>query len=154
MNRHRRRKTKALRVKPDASFGATISQIGEMCDVIFYGVNPNDKAGENGWVEIYASASGRKAVEAVFPNAHIEWRFHDDSNPLGWWEFVLNLPGVAAALPMHHLPLEITNGADLDKATPDALAFLLAMAAKRQGVRVAVQMSDGKVSIFTPGKDQ
>jgi hypothetical protein len=166
MNRHERRKTKALSVKPDASFRATIRQVGEMCDVIFYGVDPNDfigidpndeapndEAGEHGWVFIYASASGRKAVEAVFPNAYIAWRFYDDSYPLGWWEFVLNLPEVAAAT-MHHLPLEITRGAELDQATPDALAFLLAMAAKRQGARVAVHMSDGKISIFTPGRAQ
>jgi hypothetical protein len=151
MNRHERRKAKALR--PEKTFSATFEQIREMCDALFHGMDPDDMSGEHkgqhGWVDISTSDKGRQAIEAVFPNAVIEWR-HPSDNLLGWAEFTINVPRLAAGLPVHHLPLEITKGDDLNQSTPDALAFLLAMAAKRQGARVAVQMQDGTVDFFVP----
>ena len=72
----------------------------------------------------------------MFPSGHIAWRFHED-NLLGWGEFSLNVVDCAGAMPDHKLPLDITGGARLDDAHPDALAFLLAVAVQRQGINVA-----------------
>jgi hypothetical protein len=141
MLRIKRRKAK--------SFQASIGQIAELCDVTFQGVDPkDDKEGRHGWVTICASKKGQRAVEAVFPSAHIEWRYHAD-NALGWAEFSINLPDVAGAGPDHRLPLEITGGVSLDDALPDILAFLLAMAARDQGARVAVQDCTGIMNFYS-----
>jgi hypothetical protein len=45
--------------------------------------------------------------------------------------------------------LEITGGANLDKATPDQLAFLLAAGVSRQGGRSAIY-SNGRLEIYVP----
>jgi hypothetical protein len=45
------------------------------------------------------------------------------------------------------LPLEITEGADLDYATPEALGLLLAMGVNRQGGNAAC-VKNGKLEIF------
>jgi hypothetical protein len=86
-----------------------------------------------------ANRQGRTAINAVFPDIHIEWRFHKDCRCLGWGEFSLNVADIAHTMRNHRLPIEIVRTADLDAATPEALAFLLAMAAKREGVRVACE---------------
>jgi hypothetical protein len=141
MLRIKRRKAK--------SFQASIGQIAELCDVLFRGVDPkDDKEVRPGWVRICASKKGQRAVEAVFPSAHIEWRYYTD-NALGWAEFSINLPEVAGAGPDHRLPLEITGGVSLDDALPDVLAFLLAMAAQRQGARVAVEDCTGIINFYS-----
>lgn len=130
MNRHQRRRAKKLQPK---TVQANILEIGEMTEAIFGGVYAAD---QHGFVTIAASDKGRRAVEAVFPSGHIAWRFHED-NLLGWGEFSLNVVDCAGAMPDHKLPLDITGGARLDDAHPDALAFLLAVAVQRQGINVA-----------------
>jgi hypothetical protein len=80
---------------------------------------------------MYAAAKGRECIDALFPRAHIEWK-DDCPMPREWRAFSINLPDVVAATETR-LPLEITRGANLDEATPDALAFLLAMGVRRQG---------------------
>ena len=141
INRHERRRAKRLEPK---SFSASIREIGEMCDALFGGVHDE---GQHGFVAISASEKGRRAVEAVFPSGRIVWRTHDD-NVLGWQEFSINVVDCAAAMPDHKLPLEITCGVRLDDCSPDALAFLLAMAVKEQGLNVATFDRDDKCSIF------
>jgi hypothetical protein len=68
--------------------------------------------------------------------------------PREWRAFSINLPDVVAATETL-LPLEITRGADLDEATPDALAFLLAMGVKRQGGRCAAWRG-GCLEMYVP----
>jgi hypothetical protein len=126
------------------SFDASAQEIGEMCEALFEGKH-------HGFVAVSASDRGRRAVEAVFPGAHIEWRFHAD-NALGWGEFSLNVID-CTVLPGHRLPLEITHGASLHDATPDALAYLLAMGVRRQGVCVALIDADGHASIFKSARE-
>jgi hypothetical protein len=105
-----------------------------------------------GWIAMAGNPHGRKCVEAVFPNARIVWRDHhpDSIRPADWYEFSLNLPCVANAtrhkLPEHLLTLP---DRDLSKCSSDALAFLLAMAARAQGARVALYR-EGKLEIFSP----
>jgi hypothetical protein len=104
--------------------------------------------GANG-SEMYADAKGRECVNALFPKAHIAWA--DDCGemlPREWRAFTINLPDVVAATETL-LPLEITRGANLDEATPDALAFLLAMGVHRQGARCAV-WHGGRLDIYVP----
>jgi hypothetical protein len=94
-----------------------------------------------------ANKQGRTAINAVFPDIHIEWRFHNDCRCVGWGEFSLNVADLAHTVRNHRMPIELTGTADLDAATPEALAFLLAMAAKREGVRVACE-SEGRLTIY------
>ena len=104
---------------------------------------------DQGWVEMYAGAKGRECINALFPKAHIAWA--DDRSemlPREWRAFSINLPDVVAATETR-LPLEITRGANLDEATPDALAFLLAMGARRQGARCAAWRKD-HLDIYVP----
>jgi hypothetical protein len=63
-----------------------------------------------------------------------------------WHGFDLNLPDVVATM---ETTLEITGGANLDKATPDQLAFLLAAGVSRQGGRSAIY-SNGRLEIYVP----
>jgi hypothetical protein len=119
------------------------SDVVNMVNAVFFGSD------DQGWVEMYADAKGRECVNALFPKAHIEWK--DDCGeafPREWRAFSINLPDVIAATETR-LPLEITRGANLDEATPHALAFLLAMGAKRQGARCAV-WHDGRHDIYVP----
>jgi hypothetical protein len=96
-----------------------------------------------------ANAKGRECVNALFPNAKIAWREQDPADPPGWLGFTINLPGVVAGLSTTKLPLDITKGANLDDATPDQLALILATGVKRQGGRSAVSRN-GKLEIFRP----
>jgi hypothetical protein len=47
------------------------------------------------------------------------------------------------------LPMDITGGADLDEAKPDALALLLAVGVVRQGGRAAY-LHEGHIEIALP----
>ena len=111
----------------------TLSEVADMVDAIFIG-----NRDEHGWVTMWANAKGCGCINALFPQDEIEW--YDDRTPqvpCDWHNCELNVP--EAALTMENrLPLEITMDADLDAATPDALAFLLACGVKRQGGRSAV----------------
>src|SRR4029077_19688875 len=93
-----------------------------MVDAVFFGVQD-----DQGFVVMYASAKGREYIDALFPQAHIAWTEDGTAAMLsrGWRSFSINLPDTIAATETR-LPLEITGGANLDEATPDALAFLLA----------------------------
>jgi hypothetical protein len=133
--------SKKSRTKPIMLKG---SDVANMVDAVFIGAQDDP-----GWVEMYADAKGRECVNALFPKAHIAWA--DDCGemlPREWRAFTINLPDVVAATETL-LPLEITRGANLDEATPDALAFLLAMGVHRQGARCAV-WHGGRLDIYVP----
>jgi hypothetical protein len=143
MHRHEGRKAnKSNRVHLD------LDRLPELVDACFGGITEADEPNhQHGWVAMAANKQGGRAINAVFPDIHIEWRFHNDCRWLGWGEFSLNVADVAHTTRNHRLPIEIVRTADLDAATPEALAFLLAMAAKREGVRVACE-SEGRLTIY------
>ena len=101
-----------------------------------------------------ANAKGRRCIEQVFPSAFIKWREPGDGSfplPPDWQGFSLNVPDVAALPVPNNLP-PITGGVPLDEAQPDALAVLMAIAAKDQGARAGMLKSDGSMNIFV-GKE-
>jgi hypothetical protein len=105
---------------------------------------------DQGWVEMYASAKGRECIDALFPQAHIAWADDCGEEMLsrGWRAFSINLPDVVAATETR-LSLEITGAANLDEATPDALAFLLAYSVRWHGGRSAAWRKDHLV-VYVP----
>ena len=122
-------------------FDIDVSDLPNMVDALFVGNHEKP-----GWVSIAVNAKGRGCVDALFPQAHIAWRDAGDLVPPDWHGFDINLPDVISAT-QTKLPLEITGGADLDAANPDALAFLLAAGVNRQGGRNAI-LRDGWLEIF------
>jgi hypothetical protein len=117
------------------------SDISKLVDAMFIG--NHDKPA---WVTMVVNAKGRSCVDALFPQAHITWRDPGDVVPADWHGFEINLPDVS--MTQTKLPLEITGGADLDAADPDALAVLLAIGVNRQGGRSAVWRDGGHLEIL------
>jgi hypothetical protein len=138
---YKTRRGKVVRKRLDL----TISDLVDMCDVMFEGDHDD---GRHGWVAMAANLKGRERVNALFPKAHIAWRDPGGGLPNDWLGFDINLLDVIAATTTK-LPMEITRGADLNIANPDALAFLLAYGVNQQGGRAAI-WRDGKMEIFVP----
>jgi hypothetical protein len=130
---------KKLKVK---RFQLTGTDIPNMVDALFQGRG-------DGWVIIAANAKGRQCVAQVFPDARIAWRDPGDGLPEDWRGFDLNLPDVAGAT-RHNLPP--IYDVPLDEARPDALAFVLAIAAKDQGARSMLIKEDGSADIYVAGE--
>lgn len=128
---------KTCKIKP--------SDIFRMTDALF---GPAEDDGE-GWVFMMANAYGRACVNALFPKAHITWRDGIEGLPEDWRGFSINVADTIAATE-HKLPLEITGGADLREATPQALAFLFVAGVNREGASAAFQDADGEFRIFRP----
>ena len=102
----------------------------------------------SGWVNLVVNTKGRECVEALFPQAYIAWRDAGPGFPADWQGFTMNLPDVVSQAGPNKLP-DITGGANLDDAAPEALAFLLAAGVKHQGGRSATW--DGReMMVFTP----
>jgi hypothetical protein len=76
------------------------------------------------------------------------WRDPGDTVPADWHGFDINLPDVIATMETK-LPLDIAEGANLDEATPDALAYLLVAGVNRQGGRAAFYRN-GRLEIYLP----
>jgi hypothetical protein len=132
------RRTKKCMIKP--------SDIFKMTDA-FFTADPEDGPG---WVCMVANGDGRACIDALFPEAHIDWDVgKEDVLPEDWRAFCFNVPDTAAATE-HKLPMDITRGVDLRDATAEALAFLLAHGVNRQGGRSGFQDPDGVVRIFKP----
>jgi len=104
--------------------------------------------GCDGWVEMYASRNGRRCVNELFPDAHINWK-PLGSNPNGipphWGAFEINLPDVCAAT-THR----IADIGDIVTASPTQLAYLIAISATNRGARSAIRDNRGGISIFKP----
>ena len=109
-----------MSIKPRV-FKAKLADIINLVDAIFDGNQEMP-----GWVIMAANAKGRECINALFPQGHIAWRATDPALPNDWRGFNINVPDVVANTETS-LPLEITKGADLDFATPEALNLLLAM---------------------------
>jgi hypothetical protein len=91
-----------------------------------------------------ASPKGVGAINKVFEGDHINWDQADRRSKLpdDWREFEINVPDFirnteAIGKFKHKVKLAITGGMDLRVASPNSLAFLLAVSAKDQGVRAA-----------------
>ena len=91
---------------------------------------------------------GRACVDALFPGSHIAWSEPGVGLPADWRSFDINVPDVVAEIETA-LPMDITGGADLDEAKPDALALLLAVGVVRQGGRAAY-LHEGHIEIALP----
>src|SRR6516162_9002239 len=91
---------------------------------------------DDSWVSIIANQRGRTAIEAIFPDLPIDWLEPPVGFPAEWRSVALDVPGLANQA--EHLLPRIYNDAPLDEASPDAVAFVLAMAAKIQGARGAL----------------
>lgn len=128
-------------------FNVTMADVPNITDAVFVG---NYSADMQGWVIMKVNDKGRVCVDALFPKAYIAWC--DDDDPAvagcGWKTFEIDLLD-AIADGGTGLRLEMTKGADLSEAHPDALAYLLADGVNCQGGRSAV-LSNGKLSIFVP----
>lgn len=122
--------TKKLKTKT-----INMTDLPQLIDALFIG-DPD----RPGWVIMEVNTKGRDYVDALFPNARIAWR-DSDLVPADWHGFSMNVPDVVRATETK-LPLEITRGANLDEANPDALAFLLAAGVNHQGGRSAVYYSN------------
>jgi hypothetical protein len=108
-------------------FKAKLADIINLVDAIFDGNREM-----LGWVIMAANAKGRECINALFPHGHIAWHATDPALPKDWRGFNIKVPDVVGNMETK-LPLEITKGADLDYATPEALGLLLAMGVNRQG---------------------
>jgi hypothetical protein len=129
-------KTKRFKVK--------LADIPNLADAVFEGDHEMP-----GWVIMAVNTKGRECVEALFPQAYIAWRDPGPSFPADWQGFKINVPDVVSQAEPNKLP-DITGGANLDDATPEALAFLLAAGVKEQGGRCALLLKNGRLEIFTP----
>jgi hypothetical protein len=124
-------------------FKAKSADIPNLADAVFEGDHEMP-----GWVIMAVNKKGRECVEALFPQAHIAWRDAGSLFPTDWQGFKINVPDVVAHAGPNKLP-DITGGASLDEASPEALAFLLAAGVKHQGGRSAL-LRNGRLEFFRP----
>ena len=102
-----------------------------------------------GWVHMFANVKGCNHVDALFPEACIEWReLPLPGLPDDWRSMRVNLPEVVSSTTTN-LPLEvIPAGRTIDDSTPDQLALLLAFGVRRDGGRAAIlRQNNGAVSV-------
>ena len=131
------------------AFTMKLADLPNMVDAIFDGDHKRF-----GWVHMFANVKGCNLVDALFPQACIEWReLPLPGLPDDWCSMKVNLPEVVLTtttnLPLEVIPAERT----IDDCTPDQLALLLAFGVRRDGGRAAIlRKSNGAVSveIFTP----
>jgi hypothetical protein len=131
------------------AFTMKLCDLPKMVDAVFDGDHKMP-----GWVHMFANAKGCDHVDALFPQACIEWReLPLPGLPDDWRGMKVNLPE-AVSTTITNLPLEvIPAGRSIDDSTPDQLALLLAFGVRRDGGRAAIlRQNNGTVSveIFTP----
>ena len=132
-----------LKIIKPRKFKAKSTDIPNLVDAVFTGDHEMP-----GWVVMVVNRKGCECVEALFPQAHIAWRDAGPGFPADWLGFKINVPDVVSQAGPNKLP-DITGGANLDDARPDALAFLLAYGVRQQGGRSAL-FSNGRLDIFMP----
>jgi hypothetical protein len=144
MSKFRRLKSKVM----SKAFTMNLADLPNMVDAVFDGDHKVP-----GWVLMFANAKGCHHVDALFPQAHIDWRELGPGLPADWRGMKVNLPEVVSATETN-LPLEvIPAGRTIDDCNPDQLALLLAFGVRRDGGRAAIlRQNNGAVSvdIFTP----
>jgi hypothetical protein len=135
------------RAKSDA-FTIRWGDIPNMVDAVFDGDHKMP-----GWVLMFANTKGCGHVDALFPEAHIEWHELPPGLPDDWRHMRVNLTEVVSAT-RTNLPLEVIQaGRTIDDCTPDQLSLLLAFGVRRDGGRAAIiRRNNGaeSVEIFIP----
>jgi hypothetical protein len=130
--------------KPIKRVDVKATDIPNMVDAIFDGDHEMP-----GWVLMCAGPRGRKLVNALFPDAHIEWSrrkgFSPDFYPIAqdWLGFKIHVPGVVSELgalgAKTNLPLDlIPAGQLIEDCTPEQAAMLLAFGVTRAGGSAAI----------------
>lgn len=120
-----------------------------MLDAIFDGHHKRP-----GWLHMFANATGRNHIDALFPLACIEWReLPVPGLPTDWCGMQVNLKECVSTTTTN-LPLEvIPAGRNIHDCTPDQLALLLAFGVRRDGGRAAILRHDNgvvRLEIFKP----
>lgn len=102
-----------------------------------------------GWVHMFANAKGCNHVDALFPQACIEWRETPlPSLPIDWHGMQVNLPEAVSSTTTILLLEVISAGRTTDDCSPDQLALLLAFGVRRDGGRAAIlSQQNGTVSV-------
>ena len=131
------------------AFTMKLADLPNMVDAVFDGDRERP-----GWVHMFANGKGCNHVDALFPQACIEWReLPLPGLPDDWRGMQVNL-AEAVSTTTTKLPLEVISaGRTIDDCSPDQLALLLAFGVRRDGGRAAIlRQNDGAVSveIFTP----
>jgi hypothetical protein len=130
-------------IETASRFDLPLEELSRVADVMLRGSED-----DLGWVEVRAGPRGREAIGAVFPGLPLEWHpVLDSFLPKDWRGVRLKLSTAALATPRHHLPAHLP----LDKAkTPEAFAFILAIAVKSQGLTAAIMDRANNVQIIPP----
>ena len=126
------------------AFAMKLGDLPSMVDAVFDGHHKMP-----GWVHMFANAKGCNHVDALFPQACIEWCGPPPPGlPDDWRGVQVNLPK-AASTTTTKLPLEVISaGLTIDDCSPDQLALLLAFGVRRDGCRAAIlRQSNGAVSV-------
>ena len=110
-----------------------------------------EERGADGWVEMYANATGRECIRKLFPGERITWEEPPPGMPADWQAFEINLPGVMGELPPHCVNIRtdfIPPDTSVNDLNPWQLCFILAVNVEYQGGRGAVWHDSG-VDIYT-----
>jgi len=104
----------------------------------------------DGAVTVLANQHGRDCLQKVFPEWSVPWEPYVSSFPSDWLHAVFPVPELASKH-AHSLP-PINGNVPLVEATPAALAFLLAIAAKNQGGRAMTwdDQREPQLQLFIP----
>jgi hypothetical protein len=102
-----------------------------------------------GAVSVIANQLGRDCLHRIFPTWDIPWERNVTGFPGDWLQAIFDVPRLAHGT--HNLP-PITGNAVLEEATPKALTFLIAIAAKYQGARAMLwdEESDPPFELYVP----
>jgi hypothetical protein len=143
-----KRRSKRQRLNPPhRTVDLKLGELPLVIDVLFTGLI-GDLLGH---VVASASPLGRKAVEEVFPDAHIQWRSqHVKQFPDDWMEFDFPLRDLIEYGPIRHsLDRRLIESKPLDEVSAEQFALLMAFATKDQGARSAIfSIADQDISIF------
>jgi hypothetical protein len=126
------------------AFTMKLGDLPNLVDAVFDGHHKMP-----GWVHMFANAKGCNHVDALFPQACIEWReLPLPGLPDDWRGMQVNLPE-AVSTTTTKLPLEVISaGRTIDDCSPDQLALLLAFGVRSDGGRAAIlRQHNGAVSV-------
>jgi hypothetical protein len=130
-------------------FTMRLGDLLNMVDAVFDGHHKMP-----GWVHMFANANGCSHVDALFPQARIEWReLPLPGLPDDWRGMQVNLPE-AVSTTTTKPPLEVISaGRTIDDCSSDQLALLLAFGVRRDGGRAAILRQHNRtvsVKLFIP----
>lgn len=139
-----KRENSKFHISKSKAFTMRLGDLLNMVDTVFDGHHKMP-----GWVHMFANAKGCNHVDALFPQACIEWReLLPPGLPDDWRGMQVNLPE-AVSTTTTKLPLEVISaGRTIDDCSPDQLALLLAFGVRRDGGRAAILCQhNGMVSV-------